>query len=200
MSISSVRGASYASRRYALLNRWDQRHERTVSRLLAPRPGERVLEVGCGRGHLTARLAAAGVDIVGVDANPHAEAEAVSQAVRHMRAEALAFADDTFDKVVSIHALEHIPDLDGALADIARVLRPGGRALHVYPAEPVQGLFAIPTAMVLHGSPLAARRVHCHWLWPGKLRRLASAHGFRHLRSEFQLLSTPQFATLLERA
>ena len=44
--------------------------------LLAPRPGERVLDLGCGTGHLTARIAEAGADVVGIDAS----AEMVEQA------------------------------------------------------------------------------------------------------------------------
>jgi 2-polyprenyl-3-methyl-5-hydroxy-6-metoxy-1,4-benzoquinol methylase len=44
--------------------------------LLAPRPGERVLDLGCGTGHLTARIAETGADVVGIDAS----AEMVEQA------------------------------------------------------------------------------------------------------------------------
>lgn len=189
----------YDSTQYALVNRWDERHLATVVRLLDPRPGEAVLEVGCGRGHLTKRLADRDVDAVGIDVNPRASEVAVTPHVRTMHAEALDFVDDRFDKIVSVHAIEHIPDLDGALAEMARVLRPGGRVLLIYPAEPIQGIWAVPTAVILHGNPFKARQVHCQWLWPARVRRMTAAHGFRHLHSEFNLLSTPQFVTLLER-
>ena len=115
-----------------------------------------------------------------------------------MRAEELAFPDDSFDAVVSVHAIEHIPDLAGAFAEMARVLRPGGRALFVYPAEPVQGMFAVPTAVILHGSPFRAREVHCQWLWPAKVRRLLAPLGFVPVHSEFNLRSSPQFVSLFE--
>lgn len=192
--------SSYDSRRYALVNRWDPRHLLTVNRLLDPRPGERVLEVGCGRGHLTRRLAEAGIDVTGIDANPRAAELAESDRVVTMLAENLAFPDDSFDAVVSVHAIEHIPDLEGAFAEMARVLRPGGRALFIYPAEPVQGIFAVPTAVILHGNPFKARDVHCQWLWPAKVRRLMSSLGFVHVHSELNLLSSPQFVSLFELA
>lgn len=189
----------YDSTRYALVNRWDKRHLATVVRLLDPRPGEEVLEVGCGRGHLTKRLRDREVEAVGIDVNPRASEVAVTPHVHTMHAEALDFEDDRFDAIVSVHAIEHIPDLDGAFAEMARVLRPGGRALFIYPAEPIQGIWAVPTAVILHGNPFKARQVHCQWLWPARVRRMTAVHGFRHLHSEFNLLSTPQFVTLLER-
>ena len=88
----------------------------------------------------------------------------------------------------------------GALDEMARVLEPGGRALFIYPAEPIQGIWAVPTAVILHRNPLKARQVHCQWLWPTKLRRMTESRGFGHVHSEFNLLSSPQFVTLLERS
>ena len=190
---------NYDSTRYALVNRWDTRHEATVRRVIDPRPGERVLEVGCGRGHLTKVLDGWGVDVVGVDANPQAAENAVSDRVRHMRGESLDFPDASFDKIVSVHAIEHIPPLEAAFDEMARVLKPLGRAMFIYPAEPIQGIWAVPTAVILHGNPFKARQVHCQWLWPSKVRRMTEARGFIHLHSEFNLLSSPQFVTLVER-
>ena len=192
-------GTDYDSTRYALVNRWDQRHEATVRRVLDPRPGERVLEVGCGRGHLTRVLDDWGVDVTGIDANPRAGEVAVSEKVSHMYAERLDFPDSTFDKIVSVHAIEHIPALEEAFDEMARVLKPSARAMFIYPAEPIQGIWAVPTALILHKNPLKARQVHCQWLWPSKVRRMTEHRGFRHLHSEFNLLSSPQFVTLVER-
>jgi ubiquinone/menaquinone biosynthesis C-methylase UbiE len=187
---------SYDSKRYALLNRWDPRHLDTVERLLGPKPGERVLEVGCGRGHLNKRLREMGVDAVGIDANPQAAEHAVSDGVITMDAAHLRFEEDSFDKIVSVHAIEHIPPIEEAFAEMARVLKPGGTALFVYPAEPIKGIWAIPTAVVLHNNPLKATQVHCNWLWPARVRELAEMVGLVELHSEFNLLSSPQFVSL----
>lgn len=190
---------SYDSKRYALVNRFDKRHLTTIATHLAPEKGERVLEVGCGAGHVTSRLGAQGIDITGIDANPNAAEVAVGGDVRHMFAQDLDFPDATFDKLLSIHAIEHIPPLEEAIAEMARVLKPGGRAMHVYPAEPIQGIFAVPTAVILHRNPLKAREVHCHWLWPKKVRALMEPAGFKEIHSEFNLLSSPQFVSVFER-
>lgn len=185
----------YDSRRYALVNRWDPSHLDSVDRLMPLAPGSKVLEVGCGSGHLTRRLAERGVDIVGIDTNPNAAAVAGIDRVRTMQAESLSFGDDSFDAIVSVHAIEHIPALEAALVEMARVLRPTGAALFIYPAEPIMGLYAIPTSIILHGTPLKARQVHCHKLWPAKLRRLVSPLGWAETHHEFNLIKSPQFVS-----
>ena len=186
---------TYDNRRYAMVNRWDPSHLDKVDRLLGSLTDDRVLEVGCGVGHLTKRLADRGVDVTGIDANPNASEVAGSDRVRTMRAEALDFEDDAFDTIVSVHAIEHIPALEAALIEMDRVLAPGGRALFIYPAEPVMGLYAIPTSVILHGNPLKAREVHCQKLWPKKLRRMVASLGWEETHHEFNLWKSPQFVS-----
>ncbi len=189
---------SYDSKRYALVNRWDPRHLETVERLLAPKQGERILEVGCGRGHLTKRLRALGANAVGIDANPHAADVAVTDGIETMDAASLTFADNSFDKIVSVHAIEHIPPIGEAFSEMSRVLKPGGVALYIYPAEPIKGIWAIPTAIILHGNPFKATTVHCHWLWPSRVRSIAEPNGLLELHNEFNLFSSPQFVSLFK--
>jgi SAM-dependent methyltransferase len=83
-------------------------------------------------------------------------------------------------------------------AEVHRVLRPGGRLLLVYPAEPVRGLFAVGAALALFGNPLRARELHLHKLTPRRLQRTVAAGGLplTHVVSELQMLLTPQFVTL----
>ncbi len=189
----------YDSRRYALINRWDPAHLEKVDRLLNFRNGNRVLEVGCGQGHLTRRLAERGIDTTGIDANPNAPEVAQSDRVLYMRAEALEFEDAEFDVILSVHAIEHIPPLEQALAEMARVLKPGGEALHIYPAEPIMGLYAIPTSVILHGTPFKAREVHCQKLWPSRLRAMMDPIGLRETHHEFNFFKTPQFVSVFEK-
>lgn len=191
--------SGYTSLDYAMRNRWDQSHLRKVDRLLDLSPDTRVLEVGCGRGHLTTRLAERDIDVIGVDANPMAVEVAGTDRVRHMSGESLDFDDESFDVVISVHALEHIPDLELALSEMARVLVGGGRALHVYPAEPIRGLYAIPTSIILHGTPFKAREVHCHKLWPAKLAAMMAGVGLAETHNEFHFFKTPEFVSVFEK-
>jgi SAM-dependent methyltransferase len=90
--------------------------------------GERILDLGCGDGQLTARIAAAGAQVVGLDAS--AEMLAVARArgldVQLGNAEALPF-DHEFDAVFSNAALHWVRDQDAMLAGVHRALKPGGR-------------------------------------------------------------------------
>ncbi|MGH9022697.1 MAG: methyltransferase domain-containing protein [Acidimicrobiia bacterium] len=114
-----------------------QREE--VLRLLDLRPGERVVDVGSGPGYLLASMATAvGPDgeVRGIDPSPAMLAMARSRvastgwvAVEPGDACALPIPDDHFDAAVSTQVYEYVADIGGALSELARVLRPGGRAL-----------------------------------------------------------------------
>lgn len=188
----------YDSTRYALVNRWDPSHLKRIDRLI-DLTGEQVLEIGCGQGHLTKRLFERGIDIVGIDANPNAPDVAGTDRVRCMLAENLEFDDESFDTILSVHAIEHIPPLREAFIEMARVLRPGGRAMFIYPAEPIMGLYAIPTSVILYGTPFKAREVHCQKLWPAKVRRMTAGLGLSEVHHEFNLLKSPQFISMFEK-
>lgn len=105
--------------------------------LLAPKPGERILDVGMGPGFLTYDLAPIVGErglVAGVDSSPVMVELATKRCegrgpceFRLGDATALPFADASFDAVVSTQVYEYVPDLAGALAELRRVLRPGGR-------------------------------------------------------------------------
>ena len=100
--------------------------------LLAPRPGERVLDLGCGDGALTLALAARGAEVVGVDASTDMVAATRARGLdaRLLDGHALsldATGGQPFDAVFSNAALHWMLDPDAVIAGVARVLRPGGR-------------------------------------------------------------------------
>jgi SAM-dependent methyltransferase len=112
-----------------------------VAEAVAPE-GARVLEVGCGPGHLSVRLARRhGLDTTGLDLDPAMIERARANADRAGEGDesrpsflvgdvtSMPFPDGTFDLVVSTMSMHHWADPAAGLAEMARVLRPGARAL-----------------------------------------------------------------------
>lgn len=120
----------------------DQDHARAASRrlfygrigdLLDSRPG-RVLELGCGPGRYVALLASMGWDVVGADPCSFPAWKSISEHRlvtwdEGVRAEKLPYADASFDAVACLGALLYFDDAVAALAEIYRVLKPGGRVI-----------------------------------------------------------------------
>ena len=112
----------------------DLDEEQTLVRAVAEVHPTRVLDVGCGDGRIASLYAAPEVQCV--DASPAAVERAAERGLDAQLADAreLPFADGSFDAVTCSHLLSHLPDPDRALAEFARVLRPGGRFAGIYNA------------------------------------------------------------------
>ena len=114
--------------RYARNARFVSDFGEPVVALLAPRPGERILDIGCGDGALPATLAAAGCRVVGVDASAEQVAAARARGLdaRVMNAAELDFEAE-FDAVFSNACLHWVKAADAVVAGVRRALKPGGR-------------------------------------------------------------------------
>lgn len=105
---------------------------KTLIDWLDPRPGERILDIGCGDGFWSRQIAERGAEVVGVDLSERGLALAAQRnttertSYHFMNAEQMDFADGSFDKVVSFCVIEHFHHDEQVLAHIARVLKPGG--------------------------------------------------------------------------
>ncbi len=96
---------------------------------LDAKAGEYILDLGCGDGQLTRRIGATGARVAGVDSSPEMVAAARVRGVAADvgSAEALPYAKNEFDAVFSNAALHWVRDQDAMMAQVRRVLKPGGR-------------------------------------------------------------------------
>jgi ubiquinone/menaquinone biosynthesis C-methylase UbiE len=146
----------------------------------AASPGTAVLEVGCGSGALSIRLAADhGLAVTAVDVDPGEIRRARENAARATSAgraspefvvadvARLPFDDASFDLVVSTFSMHHWDDKATGLAEVWRVLRPGSRAL-IWDLRRGFSLFHLRTPDPLDGieeAPLELQNVR-KWAWP----------------------------------
>ena len=162
-----------------------------------------LLDVGCGTGEIIVRLAAkyAGARFVGIDLEePHLARAAARCAefgdrVRFQTGDALAlpFDDAAFDAVICRHLIQAVPDPACVIAEIHRVLRPGGRA-HLI-AEDYGMLWAHPTELNADGfwqvvPPRFAAAVGCDLHVGRKTFTLLTDAGFRDIAADYVVVDT----------
>lgn len=146
--------------------------------MLAPRHGERILDLGCGDGALTERIIARGADVVGIDSSPDLLAAARQRGIRvlEMDGQEMTFERE-FDGILTNAALHWMPEAEAVLDGVARALVPGGRFVGEFGGH--GNVAAIVTAL------LAALRMEGHGT--------ANRHPW--------FFATPdQYAAMLERA
>ena len=175
------------------------RRRRLVREALAAAPGERILDVGCGPGFYAEELLEqVGPDgsVVGVDSSADMLAVAAHRcegrgnvAFHQADATSLPVRDGEFDAALSVQVLEYVDEVDVALAEIHRTLRPGGR-LVVWDVD-------WATVSMRTADPARMRRVLDAWdehladpALPSRLAPLLRAAGFEDVAAEGHTFAT----------
>lgn len=154
--------------------------------LLAPRAGERILDLGCGDGALTEKLAASGAKVVGVDSSPEMIAMATGRGLdaRIIAGEDLRF-DAEFDAVFSNAALHWMLKPREVAANVLLALKPGGRFVGEFGGfgNMAAARTALHAVLARHGVDGAARSP---WYFPtpAEYRALLEDAGFAVERAE----------------
>jgi ubiquinone/menaquinone biosynthesis C-methylase UbiE len=151
--IRDVDGLTSATLKHLRERWWDDSFTDFVKDTLQPRPGRRILDVGCGTGTAEvklSRLRLTQVDLFAVDLiidrvrQAHAAARSHNIDAHFAVADAcrLPFADGAFDSVFCVAVLQHIGDVKNAVEEMARVTRPGGRIVAVEPDNSARYFFS----------------------------------------------------------
>ena len=138
---------------------------RVTARRLAPAPHQRALDLACGTGDLTRALAAGGGEVIGLDfthamlALARSRADGPPAAWVNGDALSLPFADGSFDRATVAFGVRNFINLDRALAEIRRVLRPQGLVGILEFSRPVGIMAPAATFYLRHVVPILGRLV-----------------------------------------
>ena len=178
MSARSSQAGEWDAARYQDQHSFVWRYGAELLELLAPQPGERILDLGCGTGQLTAEIAQRGARVTGLDNSE----EMLAQARRNypelafVSGDAASFAfPEPFDAVFSNAVLHWVKNADGAIAAIARALRPGGRFVAEFGGK--GNTAAVLPALCTVLGPGAEQRLP--WYYPsiGEYAPILERHG-----------------------
>lgn len=142
------------------------------------RPGERVLDLGCGAGHFLALLERLGAEPIGVElaerALERAHRRAPGAETHLLEADgSIPLGHGAVDLVWCSEVIEHVGDVGGLLGEVRRVLRPGGRLLVTTPFHGrVKGAVLALTRFEAHFDPLGQ---HLRFFTPASLRHALEA-------------------------
>ena len=161
--------------------------------LLAPRLGERILDIGCGDGVLTERIVAAGAVVTGIDASPEMIAAARARGIdaEVMDAQALAVGPD-YDAAFSNAALHWMLDAGGVATGVFRALKPGARFVGEMGGEGNVAAIWRAIRAVLAERGHVARPQDTHW-YPtvADFARVYAAAGFVDIAARLIPRPTP---------
>jgi 2-polyprenyl-6-hydroxyphenyl methylase/3-demethylubiquinone-9 3-methyltransferase len=163
-------------------------YEQTAGQCASTRPGQLVVDIGGGaqcvflhRCTVEPRIVTLDISQEELKRNQNVEAKVVADASR-----ALPFADASVDVVLSSCVVEHLPDVDGFLAEAIRILRPGGSSIHMFPSKYAPFVFAN------RALPHSFARKLLYFFHP-------SQKGLAGFRAYYDHCSAAQFESLLEK-
>ena len=190
--------------RYDFVNRvmsfgLDRGWRRRTVRALELEPGSRILDLATGTADLALEVARAGADVQVVGVDPSTEMLAVGREkvaragleervrLQQGQAESLPFEDDSFDGVCIAYGIRNVADRPAALAEMARVTRPGGRIAVLEATDARSGIFAPFT------------RFYVHQVVPRLGAVLSNAEEYRYLQTSIAAFPEPAaFVELME--
>ena len=191
MRMAGVAKQHWSAERYAETAHFVPALGAPVLELLAPVPGERILDLGCGDGVLTEKIVAAGATVVAVDAGPDmiAAAQARGLDARVMDGQKLTFERE-FDAVFSNAALHWMRDQEAVVGGVHRALKPAGRFVAEIGGHNNTAAILVALSAVLARRGMDTRRLN-PWYFPSAAAYRRKLEGARFVVDEIALVPRP---------
>lgn len=166
-----------------------------LGRVRSPRPGETILDLGCGQGGMVVAFRERGLHASGCDFADRLQSPAGDDLLKPIVTEPyrLPFQDHSFDFIVSWQVFEHVMDLDQVLREIRRTLKPQGVSLHIFSGR---YSFLEPHVQVPMATVFRSRSWLHLWAWlgvrsshqAGKSAREVARENFSYLQGHTRYL------------
>ena len=172
--------AELYDKKHAFVSQYGQ----SVLELLGVKPGERILDLGCGTGDLSAQMQEQGAELVGIDASPEmiAKAKAKFPDLKFSEADATRFHfDQPFDAVFTNATLHWIKNADAVIENVYNSLKPGGRFVGEFGGKGnVQQMITAAAAVLKKYSYIGSEDIN-PWYYPSTAEYATKleAGGFR---------------------
>jgi len=168
-------------------------HYRYIKRFHQLKNSDRLIDIGCGRGDFLKKLTNISRHHVGVDIDRDYIGKTDIPLFVVANAETLCFKDSAFDIIFSSHAIEHISDIGSTFREFARILRPNGKIILIYPWEPILGVTIITNMSRFRNI----HKTHKQIFNPNKIRKILGNNGLRHVGSKLYYALSPMYMTCL---
>ncbi len=170
-------------------------HYKQITKGISIKPYDRILEIGCGDGHLFKLLAKRTGRMFGIDINKLLLKKINSSFLLAADAAYLPFTENSFNIVIYCHSLEHMANLDKVLCETNRIMHADGFFIIIYPYEPIQGITLIGNIQ----SWPEFWKVHHHKFTPKKLSDIVCKYSFFENHSHLYLAYNPMFISVFQK-
>lgn len=144
-----------------------------------------VLDIGCDKGDMVAFLRPHCKKIVGIDINKDAINNSKIPNLKVLDARETNFPNNYFTKIISIHTIEHIPNLKKLFREIDRILKPNGLVVLHYPWELFKGMGTMRNAWIFYKNPFKGYKIHINKLNHKKIGILIKGTNLKIIKKMF---------------
>lgn len=164
--------------------------------IVNPKPGQKILEIGCNQGQFSRRLSQYTNHVYGIDINSEAIKQINHPNFRYMSATNIDHPTSFFDKICAFEVIEHIQDTNQFLTEVRRILKNKGQFIISFPFEIIRGQSALLDSLNVFGDIKHGRQLHIHKFFPKQVIAIAKNYSLKAISSRLVLAPFPTYVVV----